>query len=269
MAENHGGRGGAQGAQPASRVVVRSDCGGDGRSHVGSRVAVVASALACISGVATWVGRTSGTASTAVRADELLAAPRFGAAKAQLRAEEATVTKQLYAAEDKDAKTDFRVAKDRALVHTLEEKAERISAQLKDPASAVKPAREMMLARKNAFASVLPKGAPAAGAEMISLSDMGAIIKAVKEAEGQTRFPPPPDLLRCAVCPCSMFLGGARRSGGRCAVHDVQRSLETHRLRACFLFCMCALYIAWKGALQQQWLGQKRGSGDTGVHTAA
>jgi len=171
----------------AHRGVVR----GEARSsHARSRVAAVASALACISGVATWVGRAE--VGRRARYDELLAAPHFGAAKAQLRAEETAVTKQLYAAEDKDAKTGFRVAKDRALVQRLEQKAERISTELKDPAAgAIKPAREMMLARRDAFAPVEPKVMPAAKAQMISLTDMSAIIKAVKAAEGTNRSATP------------------------------------------------------------------------------
>ena len=125
------------------------------------------------------MGGADGVAGRGAGADELLASAHFGAAKAQLRAQAAVVTKQLYAAEDQDAKTGFRVAKDQALVRELEQKAEKISAQLKGP-EAVKPAREMMLAGSQAFASLAPKPA-----QEISLSNMGAIIKAVKEAEGQ------------------------------------------------------------------------------------
>jgi hypothetical protein len=98
------------------------------------------------------------------------------------------VTRQLYAAEDQDAKSGFRVAKDQARVQQLEQKAERISAELRGPV--VKPAREMMLARKHAFASLVPKSA-ADGAKVISLSDLGAIIKAVKQADGHMRCPLP------------------------------------------------------------------------------
>lgn len=72
----------------ADRGTVR----GDARSHTRSRAAAVASALACISGVATWVGRAE--VGRRARSDELLAAPHFGAAKVQLRAEETAVTKQ-------------------------------------------------------------------------------------------------------------------------------------------------------------------------------
>jgi hypothetical protein len=181
------------GAVPAHRVVVR---GAGSRSHAAGRVAAVASALACLSGVAVWVGGSGGPALGRAGADELLAAAPYGLATAQLRQQAAAVTKQLYAAEDQDAKTGFRVAKDQALVQQLEQKAERISAELKGPAA--KPAREMMLARKNAFAGLAPKPAPATGgAKVISLSDMGAIIKAVKQAEGQTRCPL---LLPLSVC---------------------------------------------------------------------
>ena len=174
---------------PAHRVAVVAQRGNSAaRSHRVGCVAAVASALACISGVAVWIGSTDGLARRSVGADELLAAAHFGAAKAQLRAQAAAVTKQLYAAEDQDAKTGFRVAKDQALVQQLEQKAEKISAQLKGP-SAVKPAREMMLARSNAFAALTQKPA-AGGSKVISLSDMGAIIKAVNEADSETRFVP-------------------------------------------------------------------------------
>lgn len=148
------------------------------------RVAGVVSALACLCGVAVWVGGTDGLQRRGAGADELLATAPFGLAKAELRRQAVAVTKQLYAAEDQDAKSGFRVAKDQALVQQLEQKAEQISAELRGPA--VKPAREMMLARKHAFASLRPKPA-ADAAKVISLSELGVIIKAVKQADGLTR----------------------------------------------------------------------------------
>ena len=192
---------------PAHRVVVK----GTGRRSSAGRVAAVASALACLTGVAVWVGGNEGIARRGAGANELLAAAHFDLAKAELRRQAAAVTRQLYAAEDKDAKSGFRVAKDQARVQQLEQKAERISAELRGPA--VKPAREMMLARKHAFASVGSKSA-AGGAKVISLSDLGAIIKAVKQADGQMRFPLP---LPLPVLVCEVLETRSRRcscSGG-------------------------------------------------------
>ena len=185
------------GTVPAHRVVVK----GAGRSSSAWRVAAVASALACLSGVAVWVGGTEGMDRRGAGADELLAAAHFNLAKAELRRQAAAVTKQLYAAEDQDAKSGFRVAKDQARVQQLEQKAEQISAELRGPA--VKPAREMMLARKHAFASLGPKSA-GDGAKVISLSDLGAIIKAVKQADGQMRCP---RSLPLPVLVCEVLLG--------------------------------------------------------------
>ena len=141
---------------------------------------MVVATLACLAAAALWVGRAGGADDgVGASADELLAGGIYGAARAQLRQEAVAVTKQLYAAEDQDAKTGFRVAKDQALVQQLESKAERISAQLKGGAAVRKPAREMMLARKSAFAGLEQPDAPA---KMVSLKNIGAIIKAV---EGQ------------------------------------------------------------------------------------
>ena len=179
--------------QPAHRLVVRARL--NSRASVG-RVLAVASAVACIAGVAVWVGTTGRAEERGAATSELLATAHFGAAKAQLQAQADKVTKQLYAAEDQDAKTGFKVAKDQVLVQELEHKAEKISAQLKGQ-SVVKPAREMMLARSNALASLAPKPSAQAATheQVISLSEMGQIIKAVKDAEGTNGYPSLPSLL--------------------------------------------------------------------------
>ena len=141
-------------AEPSHRLVVRRSSSVHTRTEgTVSRVAAVASALACVSSVAFWLNGSGGIGSRRAGADELLASAHFGSARAQLRAEAKSVTKQLYAAEDEDAKTGFRVAKDQALVQKLEQKAERISAQLQG-STEVKPAREMMLANSDLFKSV-------------------------------------------------------------------------------------------------------------------
>ena len=179
MSAAHGAAAGFAPA-PSHRVVAGYEQTGPDRRL--GRTAVVVATLACLAAAALWVGRAGGADDgVGASADELLAGGIYGAARAQLRQEAVAVTKQLYAAEDQDAKTGFRVAKDQALVQQLESKAERISAQLKGGAAVRKPAREMMLARKSAFAGLEQPDAPA---KMVSLKNIGAIIKAV---EGQDR----------------------------------------------------------------------------------